>query len=316
MIFTGPVDEYFDYRFGKLPYRSLEFKFETRNVRSRAAGAGHQLPERQRLHAGHRVQVPDRPGAPEDDAGLRVSAKAEGDPYYPVPRPENAALYQQVQELADATPGVHFVGRLGTYKYYNMDQVVAQALTLYSKIAGVPRRELRRRVHDATLAASRRAPLELWGGVECTVNRVGDRYFDQLERSGHDAPARRSRPLRRARHSRAALPGALGARRAAQPRPTPTGVDRRAARAAARSSASRRSSGWSTTAAARATRRSLDRDFPEKLARYARAVAERYPWVTRLHAGQRAADDRALQRPLRPLVSARARRSRRSCARC
>ena len=39
----------------------------------------------------------------------------------------------------DATPGVHFVGRLGTYKYYNMDQVVAQALTTFAKIAGVPR---------------------------------------------------------------------------------------------------------------------------------------------------------------------------------
>ena len=53
-----------------------------------------------------------------------------------MPRPENAALYRQYQALADSTPGVHFVGRLGTYKYYNMDQVVAQALTLYTKIIG------------------------------------------------------------------------------------------------------------------------------------------------------------------------------------
>ena len=67
--------------------------------------------------------------------------RAEGDPYYPVPRPENAALYKQYQALADATPGVHFVGRLATYKYYNMDQVVAQALTLFAKIAGTRRRE-------------------------------------------------------------------------------------------------------------------------------------------------------------------------------
>ena len=69
-------------------------------------------------------------------------SRAEGDPYYPVPRAENAALYKQYQQLADATPGVHFLGRLGTYKYYNMDQVVAQALTLYAKLAGVTRREL------------------------------------------------------------------------------------------------------------------------------------------------------------------------------
>ena len=67
--------------------------------------------------------------------------RAEGDPYYPVPRPENAVLYKKYQALAEATPNVHFVGRLATYKYYNMDQVVAQALTVFSKIAGVPRAE-------------------------------------------------------------------------------------------------------------------------------------------------------------------------------
>ena len=61
---------------------------------------------------------------------------AEGDPYYPVPRPENAALYQRYKTLADATPGVSFVGRLATYKYYNMDQVVGQALATYERLAG------------------------------------------------------------------------------------------------------------------------------------------------------------------------------------
>ena len=65
--------------------------------------------------------------------------RAEGDPYYPVPRPENAALYRQYQALAEATPGVHFVGRLATYKYYNMDQVVAQALTLFARMSGTKR---------------------------------------------------------------------------------------------------------------------------------------------------------------------------------
>ncbi|HVM11997.1 MAG TPA: UDP-galactopyranose mutase, partial [Actinomycetota bacterium] len=65
--------------------------------------------------------------------------RAEGDPYYPVPRPENAALYRRYKELAEATPGVHFVGRLATYRYYNMDQVVAQALAVYARIAGPTR---------------------------------------------------------------------------------------------------------------------------------------------------------------------------------
>lgn len=60
---------------------------------------------------------------------------ADGDPYYPVPRPENAELYKRYKALADETPGVTFLGRLGTYKYYNMDQVVGQALALYQRIA-------------------------------------------------------------------------------------------------------------------------------------------------------------------------------------
>jgi len=61
--------------------------------------------------------------------------REHGDPYYPVPRPENAELYKKYQTLADATESVHFVGRLATYKYYNVDQVVAQALSVYEKIA-------------------------------------------------------------------------------------------------------------------------------------------------------------------------------------
>ena len=66
----------------------------------------------------------------------------EGDPYYPVPTSANAALYARYQALADATPDVQFLGRLGTYKYYNMDQVVAQALAQYAKLAGVSRRDI------------------------------------------------------------------------------------------------------------------------------------------------------------------------------
>jgi UDP-galactopyranose mutase len=60
--------------------------------------------------------------------------KAEGDPYYPVPRAENASTYAKYRALAEATPNVHFVGRLATYRYYNMDQVVGQALTLFKHL--------------------------------------------------------------------------------------------------------------------------------------------------------------------------------------
>ena len=136
LIFTGPIDEFFDYRYGKLPYRSLRFRHET--------------VEREWFQP---VAVVNYPG--EDVPFTRITEykhltgqvhagmtsltyefpSAEGDPYYPVPKAENAALYRKYQALADATPNVHFVGRLATYRYYNMDQVVAQALALYTRIA-------------------------------------------------------------------------------------------------------------------------------------------------------------------------------------
>jgi UDP-galactopyranose mutase len=141
VIFTGPVDEYFDYCFGKLPYRSLRFEFETRNQPVAQPAPVINYPNE---NAYTRVtEFKYLTGQEHPKTSLVYEfAKAEGDPYYPIPRPENTALYRQYQQLADATPGVHFLGRLGTYKYYNMDQVVAQALTLYAKIAGVPRREV------------------------------------------------------------------------------------------------------------------------------------------------------------------------------
>ena len=155
MIYTGPVDEFFDYRFGKLPYRSLRVRARDAATQERfqPVGGG-QLPERARLHAGHRVQAPDRPGAPEDAALVYEYPQAEGDPYYPVPRPENAELYKQYKALADATPDVHFVGRLATYKYYNMDQVVAQALAVYARIVGQKRAEAAVRVQTPVRTAN------------------------------------------------------------------------------------------------------------------------------------------------------------------
>jgi UDP-galactopyranose mutase len=67
--------------------------------------------------------------------------KEEGDPYYPVPRPENAELYKKYQLLANTLPNVYFTGRLATYKYYNMDQVVAQSLALYKRISSFHQNE-------------------------------------------------------------------------------------------------------------------------------------------------------------------------------
>jgi UDP-galactopyranose mutase len=133
MIFTGPVDEYFDFQFGKLPYRSLEFKHDTLNKEQHLAAPVVNYPNE---HAYTRItEFKALTGQSHPKTAIVYEyPQAEGDPYYPVPMPENAALYAKYKQLADETTGVHFVGRLATYKYYNMDQVVAQALTLYKRL--------------------------------------------------------------------------------------------------------------------------------------------------------------------------------------
>jgi UDP-galactopyranose mutase len=138
IIYTGPIDEFFGMRFGKLPYRSLEFKHETLNTPQLQPVAVINYPNE---HLYTRVtEFKHLTGQEHPKTSLVYEyPRADGDPYYPVPRPENAELYRKYKALADETPGVHFVGRLATYKYYNMDQVVAQALTLYGRIAGTRR---------------------------------------------------------------------------------------------------------------------------------------------------------------------------------
>jgi UDP-galactopyranose mutase len=141
LVYTGPVDEFFDHRFGVLPYRSLDFKFETAN---RAVYQPAPVVNYPNEYAYTRVTEFKYLTGQEHPKTTVVYEfpKDHGDPYYPVPRPENNELYRKYEALAQATPNVHFVGRLATYKYYNMDQVVAQALTLCAKIAGVARAEL------------------------------------------------------------------------------------------------------------------------------------------------------------------------------
>lgn len=127
-VYTGPIDEYYSFCFGKLPYRSLRF-------------------EHQHLSGVDKYQSVGTVNFPNDYeytrttefkhlSGQKISGTSIvseyptsiGDPYYPIPRPENEAVYKQYQALADSEKSVHFVGRLAQYRYYNMDQVVATAL--------------------------------------------------------------------------------------------------------------------------------------------------------------------------------------------
>ncbi len=155
LIFTGPVDEFFDFRYGKLPYRSLRFQFETfdRPLFQPAAVVNYpntqdytRITEFKYLTGQEHPQTSVVYEYPQD----------EGDPYYPVPNPENAERYKRYKALADTTSGVHFVGRLATYKYYNMDQVVGQALALFDKLSGE-----RRTVAPLVAASPARQPVAL-----------------------------------------------------------------------------------------------------------------------------------------------------------
>lgn len=140
MIYSGPVDEFFDMRYGKLPYRSLEFKHETHNKQVFQSAPVVNYPNEQ-LYT-RITEFKYLTGQEHAKTSIVYEfPRAEGDPYYPVPRPENAEIYKKYKALADATPGVHFVGRLATYKYYNMDQCVAQALTVYKQISTKQRAE-------------------------------------------------------------------------------------------------------------------------------------------------------------------------------
>ena len=156
LVYTGPVDEYFGFRYGPLPYRSLRFEHKTLDVPLHQSVAVVNYPS-QDVPYTRVTEFKHLTGQAHPKTSLCYEfPTAEGDPYYPVPRPENAALYARYQALADATPGVTFVGRLATYRYYNMDQVVGQALAAFSRLTGDP--ALRRAPHMPLVEAiSKRA---------------------------------------------------------------------------------------------------------------------------------------------------------------
>ncbi len=135
LIFTGPIDEYFDNRFGKLPYRSLEFRHETLDMEQfQSVGTVNYPDEATPYTRISEYKHLTGQVSPRTTITYEIP-RADGDPYYPVPRPENQALFKRYEALALETPNVSFVGRLATYRYYNMDQVVGQALATFRRIA-------------------------------------------------------------------------------------------------------------------------------------------------------------------------------------
>ncbi|MBB6258662.1 UDP-galactopyranose mutase [Xanthomonas arboricola] len=134
LVYSGPVDEYFDYCYGKLPYRSLRFQHSTVDQEHFQSVATVNYPAEDVAYT-RITEYKHLTGQQHPKTSLTHEyPSAEGDPYYPIPRAENAELYRRYERLAAETPNVTFLGRLGTYKYYNMDQVVGQALALFKRI--------------------------------------------------------------------------------------------------------------------------------------------------------------------------------------
>jgi len=133
MIYTGPVDAFFDHCYGKLPYRSLEFRHETHDQEVFQPVGTVNYPNDYGYTRISEFKYITGQVAPRTSVVYEYP-QAEGDPYYPVPRPENAELYKKYEALADAREDVTFVGRLATYRYYNMDQVVGQALATFRRL--------------------------------------------------------------------------------------------------------------------------------------------------------------------------------------
>lgn len=127
-VYTGPIDEFYDFRFGKLPYRSLRFDHEHLADQDRYQDVGTvNFPNDHAYTRTTEFKHLTGQQAPGTSI-VREYPQAEGDPYYPIPRPENEALFKRYKALADAETNVYFVGRLAQYRYYNMDQVVGAAL--------------------------------------------------------------------------------------------------------------------------------------------------------------------------------------------
>ena len=135
LVFTGPIDEYFDYRYGRLPYRSLHFHHETLDQEWLQPVAVVNYPDEAVPHT-RITEYKHLTGQTAPRTSITYEfPSAQGDPYYPIPRDENQALYKRYEALAIAEPDVSFVGRLATYRYYNMDQVVGQALATYRRLS-------------------------------------------------------------------------------------------------------------------------------------------------------------------------------------
>lgn len=128
IVYTGPIDSYFDYCFGKLPYRSLRFEHmhKPKQREYQPVGTVNYPNEHEYTRI---TEFKHLTGQVHESTSIVYEyPQAQGEPYYPISRPENELLFKRYEALARKLEHVTFVGRLAQYRYYNMDQCVGAAL--------------------------------------------------------------------------------------------------------------------------------------------------------------------------------------------
>lgn len=133
LIYTGPIDEFFNYKYGRLPYRSLRFKFETYDKEFYQDWSQINYPNTYKFTRIVEIKHVTGQKIPRTTI-VKEYPTSRGEPYYPIPTPKNQKLYLRYKKEADKLKNVYFVGRLAQYKYLNMDQVIKEALDLFEKI--------------------------------------------------------------------------------------------------------------------------------------------------------------------------------------
>lgn len=133
LIYTGPIDAFFNYKYGKLPYRSLKIRFENYNKEFYQNWAQINYPNDYKFTRIVEIKHVTKQKIPCTTISKEYPTW-EGEPYYPVPNPNNEKLYQKYEKEAKKLKNVYFIGRLAQYKYLNMDQVIENALEFFEEI--------------------------------------------------------------------------------------------------------------------------------------------------------------------------------------
>lgn len=138
VLFTGPIDKFFDYKCGHLPYRSLEFLYQRAEEGELSAPATFNFNDSHTRFTRFTSmrKLTQQVLSTDDDIILYEIPREynpevpEHEPYYPIPLIQNRDIYHRYQSLAEDTPNLRFAGRMGSYQYLNMDQAIAQAMKI------------------------------------------------------------------------------------------------------------------------------------------------------------------------------------------